>query len=88
MYVREKNTFILPTIYPETPEQAALFGIDDCEVDYDEHFVDYGDEPEQLEEEFVAFNLSISDGHGILDGGATKTAGGIAQLESLQQCYL
>ena len=57
-------------------------------MDYDEHFVDYGDEPEQPEEELVALNLSISDGHGILDGGATKTAGGIAQLESLRQCYL
>ena len=36
-------------------------------------------------EEFLAFNLEMSRNIGILDGGATKSAGGIEQLEYLQQ---
>ena len=38
--------------------------------------------------EHLCFNMERMKGLGILDGGATKTAGGIDQLEYLQQQYM
>ena len=52
--------------------------------DHDE-IIEDADEPE--DDEVIAFNLEATRGKGILDGGATRSAGGIEQLEPLQQAY-
>jgi len=53
--------------------------------DHDE-IIEDADESE--DDEVIAFNLEATRGKGILDGGATRSAGGIEQLEPLQQEYI
>ena len=45
-------------------------------------------EEAEKQQESIAFNMETCKGYGVLDGGATKSAGGIEQLIYLQQRYL
>jgi len=52
-------------------------------------YYDLIEDAEEFEDdEVIAFNLEATRGKGILDGGATRSAGGIDQLEPLQQEYI
>ena len=45
------------------------------------------DRVEQIDE-MLAFNMEACKGYGVLDGGATRSAGGVEQLTYLQEMYV
>jgi hypothetical protein len=55
------------------------------ETDFEEHAVNTED---LTDANFVAFNASECIGYGLLDGGASRSVGGVDQLEAIQDALL